>query len=93
MNKYLNLKTLEIIMAESKPAGCVEIVGGLELPEGKYFKPIIENGLVVGCYGVKDKPFNRGEYNDDTALSLEMLVDLDFRIMMLEEFGGEFDAL
>lgn len=31
--------------------------------------------------------------NDSSTLVLEMLIDLDFRLMMLEEFGGEFDAL
>lgn len=74
---------------ESIPAGWVAIPEDMPIPESFPFVNLIIEGeeLKGMTEGVMPKPEPVEE--DFETLALEMLIDHDFRLMLLEEFGGD----
>lgn len=71
------------------PEGWAEIPEDVNIPDTFPFVGIeFKNEKIVKLTAGEMPPVPEPEESFET-LALEMLVDLDFRVMMLEEFGGD----
>lgn len=75
------------------PEGWALIPEDMKTPDTFPFVDIkVKDGIVTGMTaGEMPEPEPEEESFED--LALEMLIDLDFRLMMLEEFGGIEDVI
>lgn len=74
---------------ENVPDGWAVIPEEMILPESFPFVEIkIKDGIVTEMTAGEMPPVPEPEEPFET-LALEMLIDLDFRLTMLEEFGGD----
>lgn len=72
------------------PEGWAVIPGEMILPESFPFVEIkIKDGIVIEMKAGEMPEPDEPEDDSFETLALEMLIDLDFRLMMIEEFGME----